>query len=122
MRIAIIIITLATLTSCAGVKEVTIEKRSTDFSLCIYRRTGKVFFVGHGGFFIKEQSKYTISLPDDNGLISFDKIKIEKNAQSLKANGGTIRFLDNRHLVISLTKEIEGKTVDMEINGSFKIE
>ena len=100
----------------------TLEKRSTDFSLYIYKRTGKIFLVGHSGFFIREQSRYTIALPDNNGLISFDKIKIEKNGKSLNTNGGTIRFLDKGRLTISLTKEMEGKTVDLEINGTFKIE
>jgi hypothetical protein len=122
MRTLLIVITLTALINCAGVKEVTLEKRSTDFSLCIYRHTGKTFLVGHGGFFIREQSKYNIVLPDNKGLISFDKIKIEKNGKPMNTNGGTIKFLDKGRLTISLTKEMEGKTIDMEINGTFKIE
>ena len=122
MRTLFILITLWTLTNCSGVREVTIEKRSINFSLYIYRHTGKTFLVGHGGFFIREQSKYIIELPDNKGLIPFDKLKVEKDRKPQTVNGGTIEFIDKGRLTISLTKEVEGKTVDMEINGTFKIE
>jgi hypothetical protein len=122
MRTLLFVVALTALTNCAGVKEVTLEKHSTDFLLCIYRYTGKTFLVGHGGFLIREQSKYNMVLPDNKGIISFDKIKIEKNGKPLNTNGGTIKFLDNGQLTISLTKETKGKTADLEINGIFKTE
>lgn len=122
MRTLLLAFMVTTLTNCAGVSEVTIKKHSSEYSLSITRRTGKVFLVGHGGFFIREASYYAIALPDNNGIVPFNKLKVEKNDILLTINGGHIEFIDKGRLTISLTQEYEGKTVGMEINGTFALD